>query len=82
MIPESELESKPGLLELESESCDAGIGIRIGIKVFGKTGTGIRITCYWNRNWSRNHGFFVNPGIGNGIRIGISPIGIELESES
>ena len=44
MIPKSELESKPGLLELESGSRDAGPGIRIGIKVFlGKTGIRIRI---------------------------------------
>ena len=79
-IPESESESKPGLLEseLESESHDAGIGIRIGIKFFGK---------HWNRNQNRNHFFLeseleseswilVNPGIV--IRIGISPSGIKI----
>ena len=45
MIPESESESKPGLLgwEFASESDDAGIGIRIGF------------TCYWSLNWNRNH---------------------------
>ena len=32
--------------ELESESRDAGIGIRIGIKNFGQR---------WNRNQNRNH---------------------------
>ena len=38
---------------MESESHDAGIGIRIGIKIFGQ---------HWNRNqnrnWNRNHGFW------------------------
>ena len=47
MTPESELESKPGLLvsELESEleSHDAGIGIRVGLRIFGKQ---------WNQNRS------------------------------
>ena len=46
------------MLESESESKflgHAGIGIRIGI------------TCYWNRNWNRNHGFWKT---------------LELESES
>ena len=77
-ISESESESKPGFLEsdLDAESNDAGIGIRIGIKVFGK---------HWTRNQNRNHllleselesesWILVNPGIG--IRIGISPSGI------
>ena len=76
MIPESELESKPGMLEseLESESHDARIGLRIGTKFFGKH-------YYPNQNW--NHLLLeseleseslnlVNPG----IRIGISPSGI------
>ena len=81
MIPESESESesKPGLVEseLESESHDAGIRIRIGIKLFGK---------HWN--WSQNWNHFlleseleswilVNPGIV--IRIGISHGGIKIE---
>ena len=51
MSLESGLESKSMSLEseLESESMklqNTGIGIRIGI------------TCYWNRNWNRNHGFW------------------------
>ena len=61
MIPESE--SKPGLLEskLESESHDAGIGISFGIKFLGNSGIGIRvgITCYWNLNLNRKHGFWI-----------------------
>ena len=48
MIPESESESKPGLLEseLELESHDAGIGIRVATKFFGK---------HYYRNQNRNH---------------------------
>ena len=45
MIPESESESKPGLLELELESHDAGIGIRVATKFFGKH-------YYRNQNWN------------------------------
>ena len=72
MIPESE--SKPGLLESESKSNDAGIGIMS----FGK---------HWNQNQNRNHLILEsvleseswvlgNPGIG--IRIGIDPSGIGI----
>ena len=46
MILESESESKPGLLELESKSHDAGIGVRVEIKLFGK---------HWNRNQHLKH---------------------------
>ena len=94
MIPESESESKPGLLEseLELESHDAGIGIRVATKFFGK---------HYYRNQNRNHLLlelepeslnFVNPGIGIGIRpsgigngIGITRncrFGIRLVGES
>ena len=79
-IPESESESKPGLLEseLESESNDAGIGIRIGIK---------RLGTHWNQNQNRNHLLLeseleseslisFNPGVG--IRSGISSSGIGI----
>ena len=54
---------------MELESHDAGIGIRIGIKILGNTGIGIRIgiACYLNRNWNRNLGFWKT---------------LELESES
>ena len=67
---ESESETKPGLLDSELESQDAGIRIRIGIKF-------IRKHWNWNQNWdhllleSESESFMlVNPCIR--IRIGIT----------
>ena len=68
MIPESELESKPGLLvfelesESESESHDAGIASESESdpEFLGNTGIRIGVTCYWNRNWNRNRNWNQN----------------------
>ena len=78
------MESKPGLVESKLESHNAGIGIRIGIKLF-----------LWKHE-NRNHflldselesesWILVNPGIGispSGIKVGIGIMKIViLESD-